>query len=260
MAQPVGAKLNTSDLAGKRLTARKSVQVSPKTAGVIADTRGAMLAQQSLNIDIGQRENYREQTRIGHEIREREQMMRKARENFSYKKPMSGPGFYGVLLLVIAKDVLDIIIEIIELFADLTIILGIIVWCISTMLDLLVLASTQLYLYVNGVPMNKQKVMTQSVSTIIEFLPIAGFLPAGTVSFIIVRILANKEAKQKAIEALEEQEAVWQSEQDAAIARQRMLAGESASLANAQRATRNVIAFTPRNSMESKSPPLKQAA
>lgn len=261
MAQPVGAKLNTSDLAGKRLTSRRTVQVSSKTAGTIADTRGAMIAQQNLNIGAMERENYREHTRIGHEMREREQMMRRARAEFTYKKPMSGPGYYGVLLLVIAKDVLDIVIEIIELFADLTIILGIIVWCISTMLDLLVLMSTQLYLYVNGVPMNKQKAMVQTISTIIELLPIAGFLPAGTVSFIAVRVLANKEAKQKALDALEAQEAEWQKEQDAAMARLGTLKSQNASLENSQRSARNIVPFnsTPKKAA-APATPLKQAA
>jgi hypothetical protein len=121
---------------------------------------------------------------------------------------MGGLGFYFVLIIVVTKDTIDIIWEIIEFFADVTVVLGIIMWFISTLMDLVVLFSTGIYFFLEGMPFTGQRKKVQIVSTVLEVLPIVGFLPINTIAFIWIRREENKrrleEANQKQEELLNE--------------------------------------------------------
>jgi hypothetical protein len=209
---------NLATIAGNRLQPKAKEQVED-----VQEIQRALIREHNEEVEALQKETTYRVQKIDQELRERAELMRRAREQFSYKKPLAGPGFYGLLLLVAAKDILDVIINIIELFADATIILGIIIWIIDASMSTLVFMSTQLYFYVNGVPMNKQKAVAQTVTTILKLLPLVSMLPVGAISFVIVRYLANKEAKENAIQALEDQEAAWQQEQELAVAQRAAL-------------------------------------
>lgn len=134
------------------------------------------------------------------------------------QKPMGGLGFYFVLMIVVVKDLIDIIWEIIEFFADVTVVLGIIMWCISTMMDIIVLFSTGLYFFLEGMPFTGQRKKVQIVSALLEFLPIVGFLPLNSIAFVWIRFEENRRRKEEARQKQEEALAEFEQEKANIIA------------------------------------------
>lgn len=146
------------------------------------------------------------------EIAKREDMIRRLPKEFSYKKPASGPGFYLILLITASKDLLSIIIKIIEIVFAVTIVGGIIIWVIATLMDVFVFGTSSLYFFINDIPMGGKKAKIQLLGLIIELIPILGIIPTETIALIWVRIEINKEAKQKAMDAMNDKIALLRAQ------------------------------------------------
>lgn len=192
-----GQQQSAADVAGSRL-------VTNSKKDILGDAEMLQEEETRYAEKEAHAENNAKNNLIRHEIQKREEEINRIPKEFSYKKPAGGLGFYFVLLFMVAKDVLAIIIKIIELIGDVTIILGIIVWVIATAVDFLAFAASQLFFFLNGIPMNGKKSKIQAMGFIIEMVPILGFLPTESIAFVWVGIEANKEAKQRALDDMNE--------------------------------------------------------
>lgn len=146
------------------------------------------------------------------EIEKRQVMIRRLPKEFSYKKPAAGPGFYLILLITAAKDLLSIIIKIIEIFFAVTVVGGIIIWVIASLMDVFVFICSTFYFFMNDIPLGGKKAKIQLFGFLIELVPILGLLPTETIALIWVRIEVNRDAKKKAIEEMNDKIALLQAQ------------------------------------------------
>ncbi len=191
------------EVAGQRLRAQEKNQQTSNDSESLEER----WASAEMRAELISRNNLKQL-----EIKKREEEIARLPKEFTYKKPASGIGFYFILLLMVAKDIIAIIIKIIELIGDATVIIGIIVWIVASALDFFAYTCSQLYFFLNGIPMNGKKAKIQVMGMIIEMVPILGFLPTETLALIWVRIEANKEARQRALDDMNERIETLQQE------------------------------------------------
>ena len=98
------------------------------------------------------------------------------------EKKIAGAGFWMVLGICIAKDLLDI-------FTNLSVILSILVW-VTTMMILFVV---NFYLFYNGVKPTTKKVLWQAVVFAGDSFPFISIFIGYTIYLIFVRIVENNE-------------------------------------------------------------------
>ncbi len=130
------------------------------------------------------------------------------------RKLLKGVDYFLILLVVIAKDIFDVINEILSFVFDILVVtspIGILQYIISTVADFTVLMITQGYFLINKVKMSRQKASIQGFSTLIEMIPFLGLLPINTISFVYLCNNINKERKAEEIEEQKKLDEEWMS-------------------------------------------------
>lgn len=112
-------------------------------------------------------------------------------------KPVGGIGYYATFFIVMAKDLIDILWEVMSLFADITVILGIITWCISTVMDIMVFLITSFYFWYVDLHGGSVRAKAQTISMFTEILPIGGFVPAQSMAYWWIVHQENKRRKRE---------------------------------------------------------------
>lgn len=102
------------------------------------------------------------------------------------EKKLTGISFYGMLTLAAAKDALDVFLTFSIIFSFLIIITG-----------LLITFLIMFYLFYNRVKFTTKKLVTVTISMLIEMLPVLGILPMTTVNLILIRMFENSKNAKK---------------------------------------------------------------
>ena len=110
-------------------------------------------------------------------------------EKTDKKKKLEGPMFMFMAMLVIVKDLLDVVFT----FSVLLVFLA---SAFAVIVSLIVL----FYLKYNEIPLTTRKVATMVITFLLEFIPFAGLLPLATLNLFLVRIIDNNERLGNLIE------------------------------------------------------------
>lgn len=132
-----------------------------------------------------------------------------------YKKPFSGIGYYGTLLLVVLKDIFDIGVQLVEFFGYATVVIGIIFAVIGALLAFGVFVSTNTLYLMEGVKSNNLQKKIKASTFIAEALPIVAILPLGSIALVL---MAYTERKKSLVRRDQEQQALdaeWAQAQEA---------------------------------------------
>ena len=101
---------------------------------------------------------------------------------------LTGPIFWFMALVALAKDFLDIIVNMTIALAPLVIILGLVFGFVITF-----------YLYLSGVDFDTKRIVTVVISTIISMVPFLSIIPATVLGLLIVRWFEHSEHVKKMI-------------------------------------------------------------
>lgn len=173
-------------------------------------------APRDMRFELSKEELREFDTAINRQIQKLEQQLRTLANNrpvAPYKKPFAGIAFYGTLIIVATKDVFDLGVQLLELFGDATVIIGVVIQIFAMLLAFMVFISSNTLYLMEGVKPNKIQKNTRIWTFIGEMLPIISFLPLGTIALIVMAYTERKKALAKRAEDQATLDANWMKAQ-----------------------------------------------